>query len=134
MTGNRTLHVRVEPPEETRQEARRRVQALERGEDVEDRHVLTFENEADLARLVSPPNLRILRSIARQEPGSMRQVAELVDRDFKEVHRNLTELEALGVIELRADGAAKRPVLRYDGIEIEVQLLPDADGGGSAVV
>lgn len=133
MTTDRTLHIRVEPPDATRREVRERVRALERGE-AADGHVLAFEEQADLARLVSEPNLDILRAIGRHEPASMRRVADLVERDFREVHRNLTELESLGVIEFREEGAAKRPVLRYDEIEIEVPLLPASDGGDEAVV
>jgi predicted transcriptional regulator len=52
----------------------------------------------------------------------MRAVAELVDRDFKEVHRNLTELEALKVIDLNEDGRSKRPVVRFDEIDLTLSL------------
>jgi len=52
----------------------------------------------------------------------MREAADLVGRDFKEVHRNLTELAALNVIELHEDGRSKRPVVRFDEIDIELSL------------
>ncbi|WP_455549916.1 HVO_A0114 family putative DNA-binding protein [Haloarcula japonica] len=42
----------------------------------------------------------------------MRETARLVERDYKEVHRNLKELEAIGVIEFATDGNSKRPILR----------------------
>lgn len=128
MTDGRTLEIRVEPTERTRAEVREKVRALERGEHVEDEFVLTFEDEADLVRLVSEPNLELLRAIARHEPGSMRETADLVGRDFKDVHRNLTELEAMNVIELREEGRAKRPVLRFDALDIQIPL---AVGGGA---
>jgi Predicted transcriptional regulator len=58
----------------------------------------------------------------------MRAAAELVDRDFKEVHRNLTELERLNVIEFEESGRAKRPVVRFDEIDVEVSLTaPETD-------
>lgn len=81
-----------------------------------------LEDETELARLLRPANVELLSAIATHEPESMRQVAELVDRDFKEVHRNLTELANLNVIELELDGRAKRPILRYDSLDIEVQF------------
>ncbi len=52
----------------------------------------------------------------------MRAAADLVGRDFKEVHRNLTELDALNVIDLREEGRSKRPVVRFDEIDIELSL------------
>lgn len=128
MTETTTLTVRTGSGEQTRAEARQRVQALEDGDPVPPRHVLVLADEDDLQRLLSPANLALLRAIRRHEPASMRAAAELVDRDFKEVHRNLTELEQLNVIEFEEAGRAKRPVVRFDEIDIEVSLTePETD-------
>lgn len=128
MTETTTLTVRTGSGEQTRAETRQRVQALEDGDPVPPRHVLVLADEDDLQRLLSPANLALLRSIRRHEPASMRAAAELVDRDFKEVHRNLTELEQLNVIEFEEAGRAKRPVVRFDEIDIEVSLTePEPD-------
>jgi len=122
MTDDTTLTVRIGDGTQTRREARERIRALERGEDIDDRHVLVLDEEADLQRLLSPANLALLRAIREHEPESMRAAAELVDRDFKEVHRNLTELEVLNVIDFETEGRAKRPVVRFDELDIEVSL------------
>jgi len=125
MTENKTLTVRLGDGTKTRAEARERIRRLEGGEDLPDRHVLVLEDETELHRLLSPANLDLLRVIRQHEPGSMRAAAELVDRDFKEVHRNLTELEALNVVTFERDGRAKRPVVRFDEIDIEVSLMAE---------
>ena len=128
MTETTTLTVRTGSGERTRAEARQRVQALEDGEDIESRHVLVLDDEDDLQRLLSPANLALLRAIRRHDPAPMRAAAELVDRDFKEVHRNLTELEQLNVIEFEASGRSKRPLVRFDEIDVEVSLTaPETD-------
>lgn len=119
---DRTLHVRIGSTEETRSELRERVRALERGEDAEEMWVLNLHDEADLARIVRPTNLELLRTIARRDPASMREVADLVDRDYKEVHRNLTELADLNVVRLEDDGRSKRPVVDFDDIEVEIPV------------
>ena len=54
-------------------------------------------------------------------------MASLVERDHKEVHRNLTELEALGVIEFEQAGRSKRPIVRFDEIEIDISVGLDDD-------
>lgn len=130
MTDRTKLVVRVGAGDRTRREARERIRAFERGEDVEDRHVLVLEDETELHRLLSPANLQLLRAIREHEPESMREAADVVDRDFKEVHRNLTELEALNVVEFETDGRAKRPIVRFDEIDVEVSL--DAPDTGQA--
>lgn len=121
----RTLTVRVGATEQTHREAHERIEAAERGEDVGERHVLNFEDEADLARLVSEPNLELLRTIAEHEPESMRAVEEIVERDHKEVHRNLKELEAMGVVAFEDAGRAKRPIVRFDELEITIPIRRD---------
>jgi predicted transcriptional regulator len=122
MVDHKTLTVRLGGGDEERDALLDDIAAMERGEDVEDRHVLVLDDEADLQRLLSPANLGLLRAIREYEPGSMREAADLVERDFKEVHRNLTELEALRVIEFEQDGRSKRPVVRFDEIDVEVSL------------
>lgn len=125
MTENKTLTVRLGDGTKTRAEARERIRRLEGGENLPDRHVLVLEDETELHRLLSPANLDLLRAIRQHEPASMRAAAELVDRDFKEVHRNLTELEALNVVTFEREGRAKRPVVRFDEIDIEVSLTAE---------
>jgi len=127
-----TLTVRTGTGERTRAEARQRVKALEDGDSVESRHVLVLEDEHDLQRLLSPANLALLRAIRRHEPASMRAAAELVDRNFKDVHRNLTELEQLNVIEFEETGRAKRPLVRFDEIDVEVSLRDNETDVASA--
>lgn len=121
MTGNQTLEVRLDSDEQN-SELLEDIRALERGDEVEERHVLVLDNETELQRLLSPSNLELLRTIRSHEPDSMRAAADLVDRDFKQVHRNLTELDALNVIDLHKEGRSKRPVVRFDEIDIELSL------------
>ena len=122
MTAQTTLIVRVGDGTTTKNETRDRLRAMERGEDIEDRHVLILDDEADLQRLLSPANLGLLRAIREHEPESMLEAADLVDRDFKEVHRNLSELENLNVLEFEQSGRSKRPIVRFDEIDVELSL------------
>jgi predicted transcriptional regulator len=114
--------VRVGETNRTRQEAREKIAALDRDEDVEDMLVLNLPSYAELARLMREKNLELLRVLAQHNPASIRETAELVERDYKEVHRNLGELETLGVVEFEEDGRSKRPVVRFDDLEIDVSL------------
>lgn len=120
MVSENTLTVRIGGEDDSRGALRERVRAMERGEDAQEQHVLVLDDEADLHRLLSPVTLELLRAIREHDPGSMRAAADLVDRDFKEVHRNLSELEALNVVEFKQEGRSKRPVVRFDEFDIEV--------------
>ena len=129
-----TLRVTVGERERLDRRTRRRIEAAEEGGDLEDAQpVLNVESYATLDRLLSPKNLELLSAIAEGDPESIRETAELVGRDYKQVHRNLTELEDIGVIALEGGGPgrAKRPVLAYDGLEIEVAFDGSEAGVGT---
>ena len=91
-----------------------------------------FEREK-LSRLLSQKNLELLEAIFEHEPESIREAAELVDRDDKQVHRNLSELEDIGAIEFEGGGSgqAKKPVLAYDGLETDIPFADSDESVGT---
>ncbi len=106
----RTLKVTVGERDRLNQRTRSRIKAAQEGEDLDDSQpVLNFGSYAELSRLLSPKNLELLETISKHQPESIREAADLVERDYKQVHRNLSELEDIGVIEFkRADLVRQR--------------------------
>ena len=130
-----TLKVTVGERDRIDRHTHRRIEAAERGEDLDDAQpVLNFGSYAELSRLLSPKNLELLEAISEHEPESIREAAKLVDRDYKQVHRNLSELETIGVIEFGGGGSgrAKTPKLAYDGLEIEIPFPGSKGNVGTA--
>jgi len=124
-----TLKVTVGEQNRLDERTRRRIEAAEEGVDLDDAQpVLDFGSYAELSRLLSPKNLELLETIAEREPESIRQTADLVGRDYKQVHRNLEELEEIGVLEFDSEGSGrpKRPVLAYDGLEVDLPFTGSA--------
>lgn len=117
-----TLTVRVESDERFHERVESDLEALEAGVDLDDTHELSLPSDDALARVLSATNLELIRAIATEEPESMRATARLVDRDVKDVHSDLTELTEYGLVELRDEGQAKRPVVWYDEIELRVSI------------
>jgi predicted transcriptional regulator len=126
MTDGTTLEVRVQPTEELEDEVLEKVEAAEGGEDVEPLRVLNLPNKRELSRLMSEKNLELLEAIKEEAPSSMRELSKIVDRDFREVHRNLKELEKLEVVEFEEKGQSKKPVVGFDSIEVNVDLAAEA--------
>jgi predicted transcriptional regulator len=122
---SRTLTVRVGSPTGAFDRVADAFEAIDRDEEPELLYEVTLQREADLQRLLSPKNVGLLRAIAREEPDSIRDLARRVDRDIRQVHDNLTELETYGLVELEDAGRAKRPRVWYDDIEIEVPIAAE---------
>ncbi|WP_276279227.1 transcriptional regulator [Halorussus caseinilyticus] len=128
------LKITVGERDRLRDRTRRRIEAAEEDVSLDDvQPVLNFESYADLSRLLSQKNLELLEAIAEHEPDSIREAAKIVSRDYKQVHRNLSELEDIGVLEFEGGGRGrpKKPMLAYDGLEID---LPFTDSGGDTDV
>lgn len=131
-TGNstdatdRTLHVRFRHGKDEQLEEA--LAALDRGETPPPHLEVVYHDAADVHRVTRPKSLELLRAIVQHRPDSIRETARLVERDVSQVHRNLTELEELHLLDLVDDGQAKRPVVWYDAIDIDLPLVdPVAD-------
>jgi len=130
-----TLKVTVRNSDHLEQRTRNRIKAAQEGADLDEAQpVLNFDSYAELSRLLSPKNLELLEAISELEPASISEAAALVDRDYKQVHRNLSELAAIEVIEFEGGGSgqAKKPLLAYDGLEIDIPFTESNGNTGTA--
>lgn len=135
MTEN-TLKITFKQRDDHQKAARERLlraEAGESGEAIEQdvRFILNFEEYDDVAQLMRTSNLKLIEAIVSECPESIRQTAAAVDRDYREVHRNLKELEALGVVEFKTDGQNKRPILREgaENIDFSIRFPRPAERG-----
>ena len=122
-----TLKITFKQHDKHRNAARERLEraeAGERGDAIEQdvRFILNFEAYDDVARLMRTSNLELIEAIVEHQPDSIRAAAAAVDRDYREVHRNLKELENLGVIEFESAGQGKKPVLRAGAENIDFSI------------
>lgn len=122
---DRTLHIRVQSGNDETLEST--LDALDSGETPTPQFEVVYDDPADVHRVTRPKSLELLRAIVRHEPESIRETARLVDRDVSQVHRNLTELADLHLVELADTGNAKRPVVWYDAIDIDLPLLASSE-------
>lgn len=121
------LTVRVDSPEAAFDELEQRFASLDADDRPEPLYEVVLQNEADVSRLLRPKNLELLRTIARETPASIRETARLVQRDVRQVHDALSHLNEMNLLRFETDGRAKRPVVWYDEIDVELRIT-DEDG------
>jgi predicted transcriptional regulator len=107
------------------------IQQLTAEEAIDRPATIRFPNESQLTEVFNERTYTLLRVIRDEEPASIRETARLVGRDKKNVHQELTTLEALGVIRFEEAGRAKKPVFPYD--ELIVSPLARGSGDGATV-
>lgn len=96
---------------------KRIAKAAARGERVEP--ILGFGSMSELSSLLSRRRMELLRHVAGHPGLSIRQLAIAIERDYKRVHTDVTELEARGLLARNDDGKLVAP---YDEIVIRAPL------------
>lgn len=114
------VRITSEPEEKHRQEALDRLERWRAGEEVP--HVVNFENPSDLRALLTDRRVELLQSIMDEQPESIRQLSERLDRDVKTVHDDLGILSEYDIVHFEQAGRAKRPFVPYDTIQISLEI------------
>jgi predicted transcriptional regulator len=123
----RTFTVRVETVEQARRRMRRAARAIDDGGIPDEQYGLSLPTEDRLNQVLSETNIALLRLVASEEPSSINETARLADRDVHAVHDNLTQLADLGLIRFEEEGNARRPVVPYDDIEVDIAIRDAGD-------
>ena len=117
--SGRVLEIRVGPAADAldRFEAawNRRIE----GRPVATLHVLSVPNLPRLLRTLSPARWALIELLAQAGPLSIYELARRLQRNYKNVHTDVTQLEALGLIE-RAN--ANRVTVAWDVLRAELSL------------
>jgi predicted transcriptional regulator len=81
--------------------------------------VLSMQDLPLLLRTLSPARWSLLERLKAQGPLSIYELAKRLERDYKNVHTDVTRLAELGLIERRADGSI---AVAWDVIRAELEL------------
>lgn len=127
MTEN-TLKIETRTWEDAKEKALEKAREFDEGEEVTETNI-TFVEPSDVQRLLTPKRLELIQTLMSEEVGSIRELAEVLDRNPSEVHDDVHTLEEYGVVELRDEGRAKKPVVPYDDIDISVSLSRESAVG-----
>lgn len=98
------------------------MQALDEGDEPDRSYGLTLETESQINEVLDDKNLELIRTVAREDVESIRDLARRLDRDVRQVHDAVTELETLGLVELEEEGKRKKPRVWYDSITVDIPV------------
>jgi predicted transcriptional regulator len=69
---------------------------------------------------MTPKRLELLKTLRQQGPLSVKRLAGVLGRNYRNVHLDTAELEAVDLIQCTEDGVAIEP---WDFIDAHVRLL-----------
>ena len=89
------------------------------GEFVDESHITFLDLQAMLETL-SPRRLELLRHVRQHGAANVRELATALERDYKNVHQDVSVLEAAGLL-VRAGRKLSAP---WDEVQASVSLVP----------
>lgn len=89
----------------------------EKGERFYERE-LEFASWKELAGMLSPRRLQLLRSVRRHEGESIRALSKRLRRDYRNVYTEVQALRAAGMLEIREEGVW----VEYDAVAVRITL------------
>ena len=125
-----TLCITSKPFEEHKESTLDRAERWEQGEEVP--HVVNFQDASRLQRVLTPRRLELVRSLLDEPAESIRDLADRLDRDVRQVHDDLGVLSEYRIVHFREEGRAKKPHIPYDTVKIEVELSKSLGGASES--
>jgi len=126
----RRLNIGIRTRAEGEQALRKAFERVRRGGLTPQDAGLYFESIEDLRRILTEKRFDLLLAIAHQHPGSVRELADQIGRDYKNVSEDVDLLSQLGLVELEergGRGGPKAPVVPYDEIHVTITLRPEGE-------
>jgi predicted transcriptional regulator len=123
----KTLTIRIKSADTALEGFRKTFKAVEAGRRVKKREGVYFTSIEAARNLLTPNRLALLRAVRSGRPGSIYELAKMVDRDLKNVQDDLRLLEAYGLIRMAdATRSGKRrvrvPEALFDQIELKIAI------------
>lgn len=76
---------------------RQLAKAADCGEQLPDERIISFEDPADVMKLITGARLALIRAV-KEMPGSITEISERLHRDRSAVKRDVDELERAGLV------------------------------------
>lgn len=98
---------------------------VEKGEKVKKHEAVYFESLEAMRKVFTEERLRIVKTIKREHPSSIYELAKILGRDIKNTFDDVQFLAQAGLVELRKikEGREKTtPMVKYDKILLEIQV------------
>jgi predicted transcriptional regulator len=91
------LTIKTGTEEEFFKRGRMLAKSADRGEQLPDERIVSFEDPADVIKLITTARLALFRAV-KEMPGSITEISERLHRDRSAVKRDVDELERAGLV------------------------------------
>lgn len=90
---------------------------------IQPKNVLIANKLNTIYRITSQARLDVLSCLVEQKPNNIQGLAQLLQRDYANVWRDIQALNGLKIIKLKKEGKEIRPIALYEKIIIEFPIM-----------
>ena len=98
---------------------------LKRGEAVIPKSGIGFETVESFRNVMTDKRLELLKAIKEKSPGSIYELAGIVDRDLKSVNEDLKILKNMGLVSLKRSNERRvrvKPTVDFDRLDLQIAI------------
>ena len=121
----KNIKISIKSDKELFEEVKKITEKLESGEKVKKHEGISFDNLETMRKILTDARIKILKTIKKDNPGSIYELAKMLHRDTKNTFDDVKFLSEMGLIELRKtkNGREKTtPMVKYDKILLEIAV------------
>ena len=121
----KNVTVRIKSLEDIFEEAKDVMKRLEKGEKIKKHEGISFDNLDVMRKVLTEERLRILKTVKKEHPSSIYQLAKMLGRDMKNTFDDVQYLAQVGFIDIKKtkEGREKAtPSVKYDKILLEIPV------------
>lgn len=121
----RNIKIAIKSDEELFKEVKEVCEKLEKGEKVKKHEGISFENLDVMRKVLTEERLRILKTIKKEHPSSIYELAKILRRDTKNTFDDVQYLAQVGFIEIKKTKKGREkatPIVKYDKILLEIPV------------
>ncbi len=121
----RNIKISIKSDEELFNEVKAVSEKLESGGKVKKHEGISFDSLDAMRKVLTEKRLEILKTIKREHPQSIYELAKLLHRDNKNTFNDVRFLAEMGLIELKKTKNGRErttPEVKYDRILLEIPV------------
>jgi len=121
----RDIKISIKSDEDIFKEVKGVWEKIEKGEKVKKHEGISFGSIDDMRKVLTEERLRILKTIKKEHPQSIYELAKMIHRDIKNTFDDVQFLAQAGLVELKKtkNGREKTtPLVNYNRILLEIQV------------
>ena len=121
----KNIKISLKSDKELFEEIKKVTGKLEHGEKVGKHEGISFDNLETMRKILTDARIKILKTIKKDNPGSIYELAKMLHRDTKNTFDDVKFLSEMGLIELRKtkNGREKTTLMvKYDKILLEIAV------------